>query len=224
MTDKARPPLDQMLEILDDLRATEEVDRPEDAPFTTDTLNELLAGVRLHADSAAAAAVDHVVAGVQTPSLSLARRTKLLDSLDQALGERRRDNGPLQSVLRRRRYDTNESLRDLSFKLTDAVRDTNLGELLNGTPQALEALETGVTAISEGPGVVTIAAWAALAGLTRDKAQAAYLRSIEAASEEAPLRSAAGASIEAVADSDSTASLPDFLKHFDTVRSALERK
>lgn len=112
MTDEARPPLDLTLEILDDLRATKVGYLPEDAPVTTDTLNELLAGVRLHADSAAAAAVDHIVAGVGTPSLSLARRTKLLDSLDQALAERRRDNGPLQGVLRRRRCTELPALED----------------------------------------------------------------------------------------------------------------
>lgn len=223
MTDESRPDSDSVDQILEDLHNTDDSDDTVKPSMTSADFEAALAATRLRAGSAAAAAVDKIVAGSAASSLPVERRARLLDSLDQALADRRRDNGPIQSVLRRHRYAASESLATIAERLSN-VASAGPGAAADTSVDHLEAVESGTIPVVDDSAIVILASWAALIGLPRASARASFLRSMESAELDAPMYAAAGLESKVAADPESTTLIEQFLDLYDTATTTIERK
>lgn len=223
MTDESRPDSDSVDQILEDLHDTDDRDDTVEPSVTSADFEAALAATRLRAGSAAAAAVDKIVAVSAASSLPVERRARLLDSLDQALADRRRDNGPIQSVLRRHRYAASESLATIAERLSNVV-SAGPGAAADTSVDQLEAVESGTIPVVDDSAIVILASWAALIGLPRASARASFLRSMESAELDAPMYAAAGFESKVAADPESITLMEQFLDLYDMATTTIERK
>lgn len=197
MTDS---PIDPTEEILADLAATGEGDAANSdayddvpqGPATSDALEAVLARTQLPANSPAAAAVDRLLKEGRTRRLAGVRRRTLIDALDNELADRRRDAGPIQVVLRSRRYSDGTPLVDLVPRIRDEL--DRVGAETSGVDvSALQAIENGDADITDTRALQTVAAWSVVCGLPKSAATRAFRDAIAGIAENTPLRAAAGA-------------------------------
>lgn len=191
--------------VRDELRNTP--DGP-DLPPAADDLDgdRLLALLPAPAEgSAAAAVVDALTSEPPLPSSS-ARRARLLETVDRELAARRRDTGPVQAVLRRRRLENGATLQDAAAAI--GLRTGRPAP----TPDDLDRIETGKTDLRQNRNAVRTAAnWAVAAGLGRDAAVEALRTSLRTSSPEPFLAAAGTAGPAPLADDDQ-----DVVREFET--------
>lgn len=171
--------------ILDDLRHTA-ADADAESSTDEDATDKLLGLLRpLPAGTAAAAAVDAVSSEPAVASAT-ARRMRLLETVDRELAARRRDLGPLQAVLRRRRQESSTTLEQAAADIA----------LLTGRPvpsaARLASIESGAVDLRDDePAVQLLAEWAVMVGLPKPAAVDALRASLRTSRGE-PFLAAAG--------------------------------
>lgn len=209
MTTDNSNPRTTVEEILDDLKTTtaQETSTPAAADdAVADKLLDLLTPAP--ADSAAAAAVDEIVhAGA--PAVQGERRARLLDTVDRALAERRRDSGLIQAVLLRRRQESGATLEEVA---------SAIGELAGSAPApaALDAIESGRTPVRDSVDIV--ADWAVVAGISRDVARDGFTAALRSSHPD-PFLAAAGSPHEAPLSETDEDILSSFSARYDSTSS-----
>jgi hypothetical protein len=193
-------PTDPTEEILADLAGVDTGDAPSaDAeevspePAVSRALEALLARTPLPADSQAAVAVDKLLRRGSERRVSVERRKKLMAALDAALAERRRDTGPIQSVLRSRRYSDGTPLSDVAVRIRAELR--RVGATLDVDVDTLREIENGGGEILDTSVMRILAAWSVISGLPKAAARRSYSDAVAGLADDAPLRAAAGADI-----------------------------
>lgn len=195
--------------VLDDLRSTP--DAPDAPPSPDDAAADRLLVLlpAPAAGTAAAAAVDVLMSEPPLPSAA-PRRARLLETVDRELAARRRDTGPVQAVLRRRRQENGTTLEDAAAQIGE--RTGRPGP----APDDLNGIETGRTDLRlSSEAVRTAADWAVTAGLGRDRAVDALRTSLRTSSPE-PFLAAAATTGQAPLSEDDDEIVRDFTAQYDT--------
>ena len=208
MTTDNNNPRTPVVEILDDLKNTPagETSTPAGDDAVADKLFSLITPAP--ADSAAAAAVDEIAHAATRP-VQANRRVRLLDTVDRALANRRRDSGPIQVVLLRRRQEAGATLEEIA---------SAVGELAGNAPEpaALDAIESGRTPVRDSVDVV--ADWAVVAGISRDVALGGFAAALRSAQPD-PFLAAAGSPHEAPLSEADKNILSSFSTRYDSTSS-----
>lgn len=213
MTDNdSTTPADAVLDALRTSAEDAEVPAaPDDAAGDT-----LLAFLPAPAASSAAAGAVDAVTSEPPGSSNAARRARLLETVDRELAARRRDSGPLQAVLRRRRLESGATLDDIA-----AAIGRRMGR---PAPEAVELsrIETGESdLVHESTAVELLADWAVIAELDRPSAVRALHTSLRTSSPE-PFLAAAGGSGPAELSPDDQQRITAFETRYDTTATTQE--
>lgn len=198
--------------VLDDLRNTPGTpDAPGPDPSADDPAADRFLGLLPPAadGTAAAAAVDALTTEPPLPSPA-SRRARLLETVDRELAARRRDTGPVQAVLRRRRQETGTTLEDVAAQIGQRTGQPA------PDPEDLSRIETGKTDLRHNiEAVRTVADWAVAAGLGRDAAVHAISTSLRTSSPE-PFLAAAGTAGDAPLSDVDQSVVREFETQYDT--------
>jgi transcriptional regulator with XRE-family HTH domain len=200
-------------EILDDLKNTsaDGTSAPTEDDAVGDKLLSLITSAP--ADSAAAAAVDEI-AHAASPPVPADRRARLLDTVDRALAKRRRDSGPIQAILLRRRQEAGTTLEEVASKIAD---------LAGGAPEpaALDRIESGQTPVRDSFAIV--ADWAVVAGIPRSVAVEGFATALRSANPD-PFLAAAGSPQEALLSENDKEIVSDFIARYDSTSGTATTK